>query len=244
MNSLERRLDELGAHWDAPATPDVTAAVQTARVVSPSPRPASCRGRVRRNTRGVRCPWPRSHRPVTPSWISSTSAASASWNDRRPHHHRTRFARHRGTPPHGARARHGLSPSDCPPLRPAARTVCSCNDHPQDGAFAFVWNSVPALARGELVLTQFRGRLIAEKRIDPNVTTVEHVTVDGVDGVWLSGGPHAIGYLDSDGAFRTETLRRVGDVLVWERLGVTYRIEGARRSPRFASPRTSPISPP
>ena len=59
------------------------------------------------------------------------------------------------------------------------------------------------------------------------VTTIEEVSIDGAAGFWLSGGPHSIGYLDKDGTFRTETTRSVGDVLVWERSGVTYRVEGA-----------------
>lgn len=226
MNSLERRLDELGAHWDAPATPDVTAAVQTARVSHRRRAPrrvavafaatlvvfgalaaiAPARNAILDffDVGGVRVV----ERPTTappPDQGSLGTEASL----------RTAHAE----------APFPLRLPTAPPRRPDRVFV---QRPPQDGAFAFVWNSVPALARGELVLTQFRGRLIAEKRIDPNVTTVEHVTVDGVDGVWLSGGPHAIGYLDSDGAFRTETLRQVGDVLVWERLGVTYRIEGAR----------------
>lgn len=98
---------------------------------------------------------------------------------------------------------------------------------PQDGAFAFVWRDAGDIARGTLVLTQFRGELVAEKLLDPAVTTVQKVDVDTVSGYWLSGGPHTVGYVDAAGAFRTETTRTVGDVLIWERASVTYRIEGA-----------------
>jgi hypothetical protein len=36
-------------------------------------------------------------------------------------------------------------------------------------------------------------------------------------------------YLDRSGNFRTDTVRRSGAVLLWERAGVTYRIEGPTR---------------
>ena len=37
-----------------------------------------------------------------------------------------------------------------------------------------------------------------------------------------------IGYVDRSGRFITDTVRRSGAVLMWERGGVTYRIEGLR----------------
>jgi hypothetical protein len=98
---------------------------------------------------------------------------------------------------------------------------------PQDGAYALIWLHARDVARGRLILTEFRGQLLAEKLLDPSVTTVQKTHVDGVTGFWLRGGPHTFGYLDSSGAFQTGTTRTVGDVLLWERSGVTYRIEGA-----------------
>jgi hypothetical protein len=58
--------------------------------------------------------------------------------------------------------------------------------------------------------------------------SVEHVTVAGRPGLWIAGA-HEIGYLDRSGAFETDTVRRSGPVLLWERSGVTYRIEGLSR---------------
>jgi hypothetical protein len=56
-------------------------------------------------------------------------------------------------------------------------------------------------------------------------TSVRHVTVNGRPGAWI-GTIHAIGYIDRAGAFQRDTVRRSGPVLLWERAGVTYRIEG------------------
>jgi hypothetical protein len=57
---------------------------------------------------------------------------------------------------------------------------------------------------------------------------VEHVTVAGVPGLWISGA-HEVGYVGRDGSVRTDTVRRSGPVLLWERGDVTYRIEGLDR---------------
>ena len=54
-----------------------------------------------------------------------------------------------------------------------------------------------------------------------------HVTVNGQPGVWIPS-IHEIGYSDRTGGFRTDTVRRSGPVLLWQRAGVTYRIEGLR----------------
>ena len=56
-------------------------------------------------------------------------------------------------------------------------------------------------------------------------TRIELVTVHGRDGMWI-GEVHRIGYLDRNGQFQQDTLRRSGPVLLWERDGVTYRVEG------------------
>lgn len=58
-------------------------------------------------------------------------------------------------------------------------------------------------------------------------TEVAPVGVRGRPGFWISGSPHELAYLAPDGSFATDTVRRAGDVLLWEEDGVTYRIEGA-----------------
>jgi len=54
---------------------------------------------------------------------------------------------------------------------------------------------------------------------------VEQVQVHGHDGMWIAE-PHTIAYLDRAGHFKYDTVRRAGPVLLWERDGVTYRVEG------------------
>ena len=79
-----------------------------------------------------------------------------------------------------------------------------------------------------LLVTEFRGDLIPGflgKFIGPE-TTLEEVPVDGVSGFWLAGAPHEIVVRGRNGD-RPETLRLAENTLVWERAGVTYRIESA-----------------
>jgi hypothetical protein len=54
---------------------------------------------------------------------------------------------------------------------------------------------------------------------------VEPVTVHGHAGLWIPA-VHRIGYLDRSGHVRSDTIRRSGPVMLWERDGVTYRVEG------------------
>jgi hypothetical protein len=58
-------------------------------------------------------------------------------------------------------------------------------------------------------------------------TPVQHVTVRGRPGLWIAE-PHVIAYVDRSGRFVSDTMRKSGPVLLWERGGVTYRIEGLR----------------
>lgn len=69
------------------------------------------------------------------------------------------------------------------------------------------------------------GRPTVSKEIGP-ATTVEAVTVDGRPGLWLTGAPHQVSFIDPDGAVVLDSVRRAGDVLIWQHDGVTYRIEG------------------
>jgi hypothetical protein len=80
-----------------------------------------------------------------------------------------------------------------------------------------------------LLLTEFRGDLIPGflgKFVGPD-TTIEDVQVESVSGFWLAGAPHEIAMRGRNGEYRQETLRLAENTLVWERDGVTYRIESA-----------------
>lgn len=80
-----------------------------------------------------------------------------------------------------------------------------------------------------VLITQFSARLmrpgeVFQKGLPPR-TDVERVKVDGVEAYWLSGAPHAFYYRTDRGAIGEEPFRLVDEVLLWERDGVTFRIE-------------------
>ena len=78
----------------------------------------------------------------------------------------------------------------------------------------------------ELILTEFRGEAVpfVQKLAGPEVR-IEQVTVDGAPGIWLEGA-HAVIYRDASGIVREDATRVANKVLLWERGGVTFRLEG------------------
>lgn len=103
---------------------------------------------------------------------------------------------------------------------------------PPGGQVALVYGARPGLppAVGTglgLYLTQFRGAINRDfymKGIGPG-TTLEEVTVNGARGYWIAGEPHSFFYRDERGAIQSERSRSVDNTLIWERGGVTYRLE-------------------
>ena len=78
------------------------------------------------------------------------------------------------------------------------------------------------------LLTQFRADLdedLIVAKLPQTGTVVERVTVDDAPGFWLEGEPHAVYYVDEEGEVIEDTVRLAGNVLLWERGGVTYRLE-------------------
>lgn len=240
MADLDTRIADLGARWDAPPTPDLLQAVLAGRMAAPTrqrPRPgrmvvalaaataavgavaavAPARNAVLRffDIGGVRIiTTPNATRPTTPTAAIQPPASGQTGP--------------LGTPITLAEARvRAPFPLRLPRIPGADPDQVFVQSPPRDGAYALVWRDAGSVARGSLILTQFGGALVAAKTLDPARTQIEAVDVDGGEGFWLSGGPHTIGYVDPGGGFRTETTRTVGDVLIWERAGVTYRIEGA-----------------
>jgi hypothetical protein len=65
------------------------------------------------------------------------------------------------------------------------------------------------------------------KTVGPG-TAVRHVRVGATPGVWITGRPHDIVFLDAGGQVIADTVRLAGDVLLWERDGLVLRLEGAR----------------
>jgi hypothetical protein len=79
------------------------------------------------------------------------------------------------------------------------------------------------------VLTEARSDLAFAKKVLSQKSRVLPVTVNGHDGLWISGAPHVITYFDSSGlCCRTKVIRAAGNVLVWAQGSLTLRIEGAR----------------
>jgi hypothetical protein len=78
-----------------------------------------------------------------------------------------------------------------------------------------------------LVLTQFRGEATPyiQKSTAPG-TRIDQVEVDERIGYWLTGRRHVVVFADDSGDVRER--RVAGNVLLWERDGITYRLEGAR----------------
>ena len=56
-------------------------------------------------------------------------------------------------------------------------------------------------------------------------TQVRPVSVDGLAGYWVVGSPHAVIFRDRRGRM-IFSRRLAANVLLWERDGVTYRLEG------------------
>ena len=104
------------------------------------------------------------------------------------------------------------------------------------------WRSATALHAGPAGVGAGRTARSLEKFVDRG-TSVRSATVDGHDGFWLSGEPHEIGFIGPDGRLDADSVRRAGNVLVWEDAGVTYRIEGLE-TPRCGAQagRSAPLS--
>jgi hypothetical protein len=97
------------------------------------------------------------------------------------------------------------------------------SDFPPGGMVSFVYGSSE---EPRALFTQFQATVRDTFLKKMEVTTeVEFVDVDRQPGAFLSGAPHVFGYIDADGQFREETLRLVGNVLLWERAPLTLRLE-------------------
>jgi hypothetical protein len=85
------------------------------------------------------------------------------------------------------------------------------------------------LLAGRLLITEFRGMSIPMvfKLIGPG-TRARQLRIRGGPSVYLFGAPHELITQESNGVTRTERVRRVGNVLIWQRGTVTVLIEGTR----------------
>lgn len=61
-------------------------------------------------------------------------------------------------------------------------------------------------------------------KLVPNGSSVQPLAVNGGQGFWISGAPHAFFFYGSPGE-RTDSFRLAGDVLIWNQAGLVVRIE-------------------
>lgn len=111
-------------------------------------------------------------------------------------------------------------------VRLGSPTEAYVRSAPAGPALTFVYAPT---AGSRLLLTEFRGARAADLvgKLVGRSTTVERVRVNGERGVWLTGRPHEVAFLDARGRLRTDRLSLAGDTLLWQRGPLTLRLEGA-----------------
>jgi len=79
----------------------------------------------------------------------------------------------------------------------------------------------------ELLITQFEGTLDKElvEKVLPRGSRLRGVVIGGRQGYWINGDPHTVLYLDPFGEIRENTVRFAGNTLLWQRGGLTLRLE-------------------
>ncbi len=102
---------------------------------------------------------------------------------------------------------------------------------PAAEADAYLDRSVPRMVNlrwGPYVLSQWPGEQLpfVEKQAGPR-SRIVHVLVGDDPGAWITGARHEVVYRNAQGEVLHETRRLVGNVLIWERDGITFRLEGA-----------------
>lgn len=79
-----------------------------------------------------------------------------------------------------------------------------------------------------LLLTQFQAEFapFVNKGL-PAGAALQSITVGGDRGFWIEGTPHVLILRDRSGAIGEHRSRLAGNTLLWERDGITYRLESA-----------------
>jgi hypothetical protein len=103
---------------------------------------------------------------------------------------------------------------------------------PQPGVLTLVYHPRPGLPAADRTGA---GALVMEARASVSQTSfvklaaptasVQPVTVNGGQGFWVSGAPHAFFFYGLPEAGQTDTFRLAGDVLIWNQAGLVVRIE-------------------
>lgn len=104
---------------------------------------------------------------------------------------------------------------------------------PVGGSVALVYARRPGdpaeVRGGNVMITEFRadiGPEVFEKLVHSGVR-VQEASVGGQPAYWVAGGSHFFFYRDASGRMVDDTIRLVGDTLIWESSGLTLRVEGA-----------------
>jgi len=89
---------------------------------------------------------------------------------------------------------------------------------------------------GETLVVEVGGRAITVSTVEGRLNTavvaktvgsleqIDEVTVQGQDGLWISGAPHQVGYESLDGSIAVERVAQ--NTLVWQSGDVLVRVEG------------------
>lgn len=77
------------------------------------------------------------------------------------------------------------------------------------------------------LLMQFRADIGQDiiKKVSIEGGRVRPVEVAGAPGFWITGAPHEVYFVAPDGQVRADTVRLAANVLLWERNGVSFRLE-------------------
>jgi hypothetical protein len=237
MPDLESRLRALGAETQFPPTPDLAGAVR-ARLRDTHPATARRLAPRRRRTLAIALVLALLVPAAALAAVPSTRHAILDWLGLRSVEVRTvpttptpGVAVPPGPADLGRRttleqARRRVSFTVLVPAAPGQPRQVYVAAAPPGGRVTFFYP--PQDGRPQLLVTEFRGsqtRTFLQKLLGPGARA-ERVRVGGVPGAWLSGRPHGFIYADRNGSIRTEDTRLAGNVLLWERDGVVFRLEG------------------
>ena len=102
---------------------------------------------------------------------------------------------------------------------------------PSIDAVTLLWAPAPGLPATEsgvgALLTAVPGstdRALVEKQLGPE-SALRVISVGDSPAFWIAGGQHELRYLDPEGRTRRDTTRLAANTLLWERDGVTFRLE-------------------
>jgi hypothetical protein len=103
----------------------------------------------------------------------------------------------------------------------------------EDGQVSFIYGARPGMPAGPttdvaVLITEFRAKVddgFIRKFVGAGVD-IEGVRVRGHPGFWIAGDVHEIQYVDPDGVPIPDSVRLVGNVLLWQVGDVTLRLEG------------------